>query len=320
MKINFFKISVLLFSILFYLFSCSKDDIDEVVTVEKVERTKALSEINALSLYELKNDEYVKVINFNVSKEDEKLQEDAIKNKQIFDLIRKIIPSKYKSLIKEIMIFNDVNAGGYAHPLKEDLSSFQVGISINLLEDESLDIKEVIVHELGHVLTLNNSQFIKGIEDCDTFKLDIVKEKFITNIGVKACAKENSYINNFEKKYWFEIRDELNMLNELLRKNDPTYDQKQFEFKEKHGNRFVSDYASTRFEEDIAEVFNFFVRKKKPESKDEIKNKKILTMYEDEELVAVRDFIKGNINFDVSSRSSQANKRKSNFSYCLKGH
>lgn len=318
-KIIFFRTTFFLFSMIFYLISCSKDETNKILGIEKVKRTEVLSKIKALSLYKFNNNKYERIKDYIGSEEDTKLQEDLSKQNQILELINKVIPLKYRSLVNEILIFNDLDIGGYAHPLKEDLSSFQIGISIHFLEDNVFSIKEIIIHEFGHVLTLNNSQFILGVNECNTFKINIPKTGFVTGIPVKACSKENSYINNFDKNYWKDIKDEFNELRRLRKINDPTYFEKQSEFTIKYQDHFVSDYATTAFEEDIAEVFLYFIVRKKPNRGDKIKDKKVLSMYNSKELISVRNFINDNLEFKAT-RIKPFNKSNLKSKYCLNNH
>ncbi len=322
-KSIFLRLKPLLFLVALNLISCSKDDQQEGikdeagVTVDVV-RTKGLTEINALVMYEFRNNEYVKTKLYKVSDEQNGLQNDIVKQKKILDLVDKIIPQNYKSFINEIVLFDVEDLGGYVHPLKGDFSSLQLGLSLAALEDETIDIEEVIVHELGHVLTFNSTQFKEGLADCETFKVDIPGAELITEVGVKACANDASYVNDFEQKFWKVIRGELERLNELEENDDPSYFQEKFEFDERHRDRFVSDYAATSFIEDIAEVFNYFVRGDKPTTNSKIKDQKILYMYENDELNSVRDFIRSNITFNISAR--KVNKKKKQFKYCLGKH
>ena len=63
---------------------------------------------------------------------------------------------------------------------------------------------------------------------------------------------------------------------------------------EKYKDQFVTDYAPTSPEEDIAESWSYFVLKPKPGSST-IANRKVLFFYEFPELVALRQQIAHNL-------------------------
>jgi hypothetical protein len=103
-------------------------------------------------------------------------------------------------------------------------------IAVNLSGYRVSDPKEryaTLIHELGHIITLNTSQVVPGVDQCHTYAID------------EGCAKADSYLNLFVSQFW---------KNEPQPVYDPT--------------KFVTEYAATNDVEDLAESFAFFVLEK----------------------------------------------------------
>ncbi len=148
-----------------------------------------------------------------------------------------------------------------------------------------------LVHEFGHLLTLNHTQ----IKPKPANKIDQDKdEPYVTMEGI---AVKNSYINKFVSEFW-----DGNLLKEW------DYIQRTFCYTEQKScleklyglyqdnyTDFLTDYAAESPEEDIAESWTAFVlgeRIKKPKT---IAEKKINFFYKFDELVYYRKVIRKNI-------------------------
>lgn len=100
-------------------------------------------------------------------------------------------------------------------------------VAINLPIHTSSDTKEqkaTLIHELSHIITLNKDQFTNPSGACPSYETD------------EWCTKSASYMNSFVKKFWGTNKT-------------ATYSE----------SKFVSEYASSSPEEDIAESFAFYV-------------------------------------------------------------
>ncbi|MCT4662263.1 MAG: hypothetical protein N4A40_10415 [Tissierellales bacterium] len=211
-----------------------------------------------------------------LSKNDKEEYESLVKKVKTF------IPS---SILKDITMM-EINTDGIenvmAHtvPATEDLSEgkFRLALDIKDIVDENGDLtkdgKETIIHETGHMITLDETQVNdiswegEGTESAD--------EKF----------KEGSYIKKFYDKYWTKI------ISDYLKIQEETGDT--FEFYDKYADQFVSDYAATNIEEDIAESFRVFVCKGKPTG-NTIADQKVLFFYEYPELLKIREQYRKNL-------------------------
>lgn len=146
-----------------------------------------------------------------------------------------------------------------------------------------------LVHEFGHLLTLNNTQ-IKP-----TNKKEVDKnEPYLT---IEGQALKNSYINLFVVRFWN---------GSLLSEWD--YIQKKYCFTEQKScleklyglyqenyTDFLTDYAAESPEEDIVESWTAFVLHDKIKRPQTIAEQKINFFYQFPELVKYRKIIKKNL-------------------------
>ncbi len=137
---------------------------------------------------------------------------------------------------------------------------------------ETGDTRELIhtmIHEYGHLLTLNDSQVDGRIGDaCPRFRY------------YDGCAKPESYLNAFHNKFWkkygVDALDEDNPVD--LYETQPV-------------DTFVSDYAATTMLEDMAESWAAFVLRDKPIGATEA-DAKVRFFYDYPELVKERERIR----------------------------
>ncbi|MCY6372244.1 putative zinc-binding metallopeptidase [Clostridium ganghwense] len=220
-------------------------------------------------------------------------KEDAEKHKIMWERAKQIIPKSYLNRIKRYEVITDgpdnilafVNAD-------ENNKIWTLSIDIKDAFDENgkligKALDETIVHEFGHILTLNHEQVVP--------EYDEASPTYVTNEGT---TNKDAYLNLFYKKFWNGIHDELKRANdEKYDGNVPEEPETNLDFYEKYKDQFVSDYAATNPEEDIAESFRTFVTENKPQGKT-IAEKKMLFFYDFPELVKIRKEIRGNLNLN----------------------
>ncbi len=152
------------------------------------------------------------------------------------------------------------------------------------------------MHEFGHLLTLGPGQVPPSIAvfnnpDDDDIFLDEVSAcpQYFPGHG---CANPDSYVNTFYDQFWTDIYDEWNEIN--LEEDEDVYYERLDAFYNKYQNQFVTDYAATNPEEDMAETWSFFVLGSQPDS-DIIAEEKVLFFYQYPELVELREQILNNL-------------------------
>ncbi len=167
---------------------------------------------------------------------------------------------------------------GYVDPTINNLSKWQFAIAIDYAYEKGFDFDDdlvfTIIHEFGHILTLNNEQLTPGIipNNCTNYYIN------------KGCAKANSYISTFYNRFWADISEEFNGLE-----NTPGA---KSSFYAKYSDRFISEYAATSPREDIAEVFAGFVVHSDVGQGDSVAEQKMRMMYDFPELMNLRNQIR----------------------------
>lgn len=211
-----------------------------------------------------------------------------------YNIFPKKITQKY---IKRLVLFSDGvdEKTGALGALNRENTGWQlvldpVDVDFNTKNKERLHQSVyTLVHEFGHLLTLNNTQ-IKP-----TIKREVNKdEPYLT---IEGQALKDSYINKFVVLFW-----NGSLLNEW------DYIQKEFCFTEQtsclehlyglyeeHYTDFLTDYAAESPEEDIVESWTAFVLHDKIKNPDTIAEQKINFFYDYPELVYYRKIIRKNI-------------------------
>ncbi|MCM1989078.1 hypothetical protein [Oceanirhabdus seepicola] len=209
--------------------------------------------------------------------------------------IKNIIPKSYIGKITNFNIITDGKANILASVSGIDTRDKKWELNVDKIDAirehgllDNNELNSTIIHEFAHILTLNSSQ-IEGV----------IKPESDNYETSTSTTKENSYLNKFYQRFWKKIYDEWKEANES---GDS---EKKENFYKKYENQFVSEYASTNIEEDIAETFTEFVKQDKPKGK-KIKDKKILFFYEYKETRKLREEIRVNL----KELSKNQNKEK----------
>jgi hypothetical protein len=193
---------------------------------------------------------------------------DSDENRKIWQDIAALSPDNISDkYIETYEIFNSPNDDTLAFVDDEDGNGkWRVAVNLPLHKSSTeREQKATLIHELGHIITLNSAQVNAQIseESCTNFFID------------EGCANANSYINNFKNKFWKGVS--------------------QQEFDE---NKFVTEYATSNEVEDLAESFAFFVLGKK-ENGDNEKQQKINFYYSYPDLVTVREAMRASLSKDI---------------------
>lgn len=206
-------------------------------------------------------------------------------HKKIWEMFYALIPSHpSKDRITQFVLFENTpeESGtlGYVHQVDGKPEEWVLGINYeaNFNADGTLknksDFYYTLLHEFAHILTLNENNTNGIVDDCPTYEVET------------GCLKKESIMGNIVENFWkksphwsgFDVNDQ-----------DAGHDRYH-----ETPNRYVSDYAATNPGEDIAEVFTHFVLYKKPTGT-EVKDQKILTLYQYPEMVSFRNAIRSSL-------------------------
>jgi hypothetical protein len=240
------------------------------------------SDGGSITRYRVDGNNLIKEKDFDVTGKELKFQKDIEKHQEIWAMTKTIIPANYRSKMSHFMIFAGEADGtaGYVYETASDLSTWEMGIAIDFAYEGGFnaggELAYTIIHEFGHILTLDNTQLDASISESDC-------QEYFPGEG---CAKKEAYINKTYNKGWADIWSEFSEIQESQSDTEAFYN--------KYEDRFVTNYASTNPAEDIAEVFTTFVTRNGGVSDNSIAEQKIQIMYDHSELIDLRDHIRGN--------------------------
>jgi hypothetical protein len=248
-----------------------------------------------LVIYKVEGDEIIEPTILYVPSEYRKYQDDTASHLRIWKFYVAIIPSELRKLVNEFVIFTDGpsgDAGAWVRPSSTNPDDWQVGFDL-LDSDYPLFVADALVHETGHLLTLNTLQIP---EDEDHYYFYDSRTNNVLGCSQYAvygkCSLPNSYINLFYQRFWKDV------YKEWWETDQKAQDTKTFEeylnvmeqFYDDHSELFIDSYAATNVEEDMAESFSFFVLNPQP-SGNSVSEQKVAFFYEFPELVEYRQQI-----------------------------
>jgi hypothetical protein len=203
-----------------------------------------------------------------------KYVKDTELHSRIWKIVTDIIPLDQRKDIDTFTLFTDgqdETTGSVGAGATDDTWS----IELDVLDSENIaTLSTTLVHEFGHLITLGSSQIEYYADTCDFY------------MASDGCSGEDSYVNRFYSQFWTDREDEW---KELAKPDeDGVVDEDgAYSFYENHPEEFVSDYAATHPEEDIAESWTYFIYSDTPKG-DTVADQKIRFFYMFPELVAMR--------------------------------
>lgn len=213
---------------------------------------------------------------------------------KLWNLVNSMIPAEMlKMHIVEFIVSTDGIDNTLASVLavsdeNNDDFTFEIDI-IDSLDDSGAirnldDLRASIVHESAHMLTLNDSQI--KITDPD-------QQSSATYFTDEGQTLSGAYLNLFVRKFW--NGQMLEMAKDRAEMDDQdAADEALTDFFDANPGKFVSEYAATNPEEDIAESWTNFVLKQRPQGT-QTADQKIAFFYDFPELVRMRTEIRRNL-------------------------
>ncbi len=198
-------------------------------------------------------------------------------HREIWQIVTDLIPVDRREDLDQFVLFTD-GVDNVTGAVDEGSTPETWSIQMDVLDAENFpSLSTTLVHEFGHMLTLGESQVKYFASSCNYY------------MASDGCSKADSYINAFYDEFWSDIYDEwADYANPTV---DGEVDEDgAYEFYDEHPDQFVSDYAATHPEEDIAESWTYFVYSSKP-ADDSIASRKIRFFYRYPELVELRQYM-----------------------------
>ena len=222
-------------------------------------------------------------------------QADTQLHYRIWDYFTGIFPNDSDIHVSYMIVYMDGSENRYAASIWELDGKWR--LYVNLLEFDSPQVvMDILTHEYGHMLTLNQTQtrdvtseYGREMEQKDFDKMrSACSDRFFTGY---ACATDSSYMNAFGNRFWSkEVYEAWVSAFLLLDKEDGLNKTAINKFYAKYPDQFVSEYAATNPMEDMAESWTGFVMRQKPIGTS-IADQKVLFFYEFPELVQTREAI-----------------------------
>ncbi|MDO9302415.1 MAG: hypothetical protein Q7T89_13600, partial [Anaerolineales bacterium] len=222
-----------------------------------------------------------------VPEEFKPFQNDLQTQQVVWDYASSLLTVDQLKLITEYVVFTDGESNTLAWVNTKDdldLSRWQLAVDIVDTEDP-VDLTATLIHEFGHLITLNSEQFIpteyyyswnQNFATCPQFTIP------------EGCSNPDSYINLFYQNFWMDIFDEWReMVEKPNAETDEEFDALRAEFYSRHKEQFVREYAATNIREDMAESFMRFVLNPEPAGENPVEQK-MLFFYQFPELTALR--------------------------------
>lgn len=201
---------------------------------------------------------------------------DSTQAKLIWQRFVQLIPADQRRQVIGFELMAKSYEGAHVYPSDADPSKWVLGVSLGLGSD---DLDHTLVHEFGHLLTLQVKEVPPGgdPDSCATY---------FTGEG---CALSGSTFARFVKSFWPpSLLDESNYIQAT-----GDWDAAAI-FYEDNRHSFVTEYATTNPAEDLAETFTAFVMQDRP-SGATIADQKVQFLWNDPDMVTLRTQIRAGL-------------------------
>jgi hypothetical protein len=226
-----------------------------------------------------------------------KYQNDITSQQNAWNLFTALIPADRRSIIAEYQVITDGPGDVLAIVEQTQNNPDKWVLEIDIADiGDTKNLVFTLLHELGHLITLNSTQVPPDLEVFNHPDSDKIYRReadacryFFTGEG---CSLPTSYINTFFDRFWGGLYRDWQQIDNI--QNDTNRQDKLDTFYKKYKDQFVDDYAVTDPNEDIAETWAFFVLGPQPQG-NSVVDQKILFFYQHPELVQLRDRILSNL-------------------------
>lgn len=217
-------------------------------------------------------------------------QQNTSAQKIVWDYFAAIIPASQRNEVANFIISSD-GKGGMLASVQQNINDPQKwALNVDIVDiGKPRNLTFTLIHEFGHLLTLNDSQVaidskvLSNPQDQQNYARAVSScPQYFTTDG---CSQPDSYINQFFNKFWPKLYPEWSKV--YIKRDQNGYFDLIANFYQHHPTQFISPYAATSPEEDIAESWAHFILTPKP-ADDSIAHQKVLFFYGFPELVQLR--------------------------------
>ncbi len=213
-------------------------------------------------------------------------QDDTASHARIWNYFTASLPADQRKWISDFIVFTDGPQNTLAFVRRSsNPEKWTLGADI-LDSSKPIYLTNTLMHEFGHLLTLNTDQLKvtdsyfysgeQGLKSCPQYA------------APDGCSTPEAYINLFYQRFWTKIYTEW--FENVEQANGGEFDWEIVTaFYNRYPDQFISEYAASHPQEDIAESFATFVLNPKPKG-NTIADQKVKFFYEFPELVALRQY------------------------------
>jgi hypothetical protein len=243
--------------------------------------------------YSLKNDELDLRTEVSVPNDFESELNARSTHEGIWNYFAALIPVSERGFLVEFSVMSDGSSNilGGVRRTNEDPNTWMLRVDVLDARDE-YELTYTLMHEYGHLLTLESSQLTLDrsvyLDPGDLEVYERAQAACPNYFARDGCSLPDSYLSEFFNRYWSSFFLEWQEIDKA--QDDPSYDSMLHDFYRTYADQFLTEYAATSPEEDIAESWAFFILSEKPEL-DSIAHEKILFFYEYPQLVELRQEI-----------------------------
>jgi len=256
-------------------------------------RLKDAQDLSYMVTYTLKEDRLANREEVYIPKDFQTDLDTRADHEKIWDYFVALIPAQERNFVTEFSAISDGPSNILAGVSRTDRDPVKWGLRVDVVDaSDPYQLTYTLMHEFGHLLTLKASQvaidksvyynpneqeyYDRAVAACHQYFAD------------DGCSAPESYINAFFNRYWTTYFSEWQEVHK--EKGKASYFSDLHMFYRKYSDQFLTQYAATSPEEDIAESWAFFVLSPKPEN-NSIANEKVLFFYEYPELIQLRQEI-----------------------------
>lgn len=171
--------------------------------------------------------------------------------RRLWRVITTVYPDDARALISHLVIYDgttardpdDRDVSAFVRPVDEGLTSWVLAVDPGF--DDSAELADTLVHELGHLLTLNARQVDITHQDSPTCTTEPTSH---------GCSLPGSIYDEYVHQAWDPaVLDEWWQLYD--RSNGELSAAELTRFHQRHADHFVEEYAASDPEEDFAATF-----------------------------------------------------------------
>ena len=218
------------------------------------------------------------------------MQENTEAHHRTWEYFLSLIPAEHRHAVSHFAVMTDgaQNTLAAVSQTEQDPEHWMVEVDLEDTDDVPC-LTYTLIHEFGHLLTLGPDQVKPNraiFENPDDWELYADAEDSCTGYFTgEGCAERGTYMEAFYTRFWPELFPEWEQINEI--RSQGRRDNALLDFHNDHPGEFVTEYAATDPQEDIAESFAFFVLAPYPTGKTTAEQK-VAFFYDYPELMALR--------------------------------